>query len=85
MVVMSCCLLSYVGCIVFSLSWLWWPVCSLLLFSLSLCLSSFLQIHELNKRMSAIECMLNRLEEKILVRSDEVTRQSWGCAGPLCI
>ncbi|NXW83759.1 MELPH protein, partial [Alopecoenas beccarii] len=29
------------------------------------------QIHELNKRMSAIECMLNRLEEKILVRSDE--------------
>ncbi|XP_054685503.1 melanophilin isoform X2 [Grus americana] len=29
------------------------------------------QIHELNKRMSAIESMLNRLEEKILVRSDE--------------
>ncbi|XP_068803901.1 melanophilin isoform X9 [Struthio camelus] len=29
------------------------------------------QIHELNKRMSAIERMLNRLEEKILVRSDE--------------
>ncbi|XP_052648847.1 melanophilin isoform X4 [Harpia harpyja] len=29
------------------------------------------QIHELNKRMSAIEHMLNRLEEKILVRSDE--------------
>ncbi|XP_065493282.1 melanophilin [Caloenas nicobarica] len=29
------------------------------------------QIHELNKRMSAIECMLNRLEEKVLVRSDE--------------
>lgn len=35
---MSCCLLSYVGCIVFSLSWLWWPICSLLLFSLSLSL-----------------------------------------------
>ncbi|XP_062434337.1 melanophilin [Rhea pennata] len=29
------------------------------------------QIHELNKRMSAIEHMLNRLEEKILVRSDK--------------
>nr|XP_013034260.2 melanophilin isoform X3 [Anser cygnoides] len=29
------------------------------------------QIHELNKRMSAIERMLNRLEEKILVRSAE--------------
>uniref|UniRef100_A0A8C8EAE7 Melanophilin n=1 Tax=Otus sunia TaxID=257818 RepID=A0A8C8EAE7_9STRI len=29
------------------------------------------QIHELNKRMSAIERMLNRLEEKILVHSDE--------------
>ncbi|XP_064015503.1 melanophilin isoform X4 [Pogoniulus pusillus] len=29
------------------------------------------QIHELNKRMSAIERVLNRLEEKILVRSDE--------------
>ncbi|XP_063197347.1 melanophilin isoform X4 [Chroicocephalus ridibundus] len=29
------------------------------------------QIHELSKRMSAIERMLNRLEEKILVRSDE--------------
>ncbi|XP_025905506.1 melanophilin isoform X1 [Nothoprocta perdicaria] len=29
------------------------------------------QIHELNKRMSAIERMLNRLEEKILVRSNE--------------
>ncbi|XP_076198177.1 melanophilin isoform X2 [Aptenodytes patagonicus] len=29
------------------------------------------QIHELNKRMSAIERMLNRLEEKILVRPDE--------------
>ncbi|NXS42068.1 MYRIP protein, partial [Balaeniceps rex] len=29
------------------------------------------QIHELNKRMSAIEHMLNRLEEKILARSDE--------------
>ncbi|KAM8806797.1 melanophilin [Eudromia elegans] len=29
------------------------------------------QIHELNKRMSAIERMLNRLEEKILVRSEE--------------
>ncbi|KFZ63836.1 Melanophilin, partial [Podiceps cristatus] len=29
------------------------------------------QIHELNKRMSAIERMLNCLEEKILVRSDE--------------
>ncbi|NXX86208.1 MELPH protein, partial [Urocolius indicus] len=29
------------------------------------------QIHELNKRMSAIERMLNRLEEKILVCSDE--------------
>ncbi|KAM6421247.1 melanophilin [Rhynochetos jubatus] len=29
------------------------------------------QIHELNKRVSAIERMLNRLEEKILVRSDE--------------
>ncbi|NXJ89332.1 MELPH protein, partial [Corythaixoides concolor] len=29
------------------------------------------QINELNKRMSAIERMLNRLEEKILVRSDE--------------
>ncbi|KFQ28158.1 Melanophilin, partial [Mesitornis unicolor] len=29
------------------------------------------QIHELNKRMSAIERMLYRLEEKILVRSDE--------------
>ncbi|XP_029873989.1 melanophilin isoform X6 [Aquila chrysaetos chrysaetos] len=29
------------------------------------------QIHELNKRMSTIERMLNRLEEKILVRSDE--------------
>ncbi|XP_069716703.1 melanophilin isoform X2 [Phaenicophaeus curvirostris] len=29
------------------------------------------QIQELNKRMSAIERMLNRLEEKILVRSDE--------------
>ncbi|XP_068803909.1 melanophilin isoform X16 [Struthio camelus] len=29
------------------------------------------RIHELNKRMSAIERMLNRLEEKILVRSDE--------------
>ncbi|NWS56025.1 MELPH protein, partial [Chunga burmeisteri] len=28
------------------------------------------QIHELNKRMSAIERMLNRLEEKILVRSE---------------
>lgn len=41
--------------------------------------------------MSAIERMLNRLEEKILVCSDEVTRQSrapslqgesMGCAGP---
>ncbi|XP_026707969.1 melanophilin isoform X4 [Athene cunicularia] len=29
------------------------------------------QIHELNKRMSAIERMLNRLEEKILVHSEE--------------
>ncbi|XP_010406175.2 melanophilin isoform X4 [Corvus cornix cornix] len=29
------------------------------------------QIHELNTRMSAIERMLNRLEEKILTRSDE--------------
>ncbi|XP_053926602.1 melanophilin isoform X5 [Cuculus canorus] len=29
------------------------------------------QIHELNKRMSAIERVLNRLEEKILVRSEE--------------
>uniref|UniRef100_A0A8C3PJL1 Melanophilin n=1 Tax=Calidris pygmaea TaxID=425635 RepID=A0A8C3PJL1_9CHAR len=29
------------------------------------------QIHELSKRMSAIERVLNRLEEKILVRSDE--------------
>ncbi|XP_030309998.1 melanophilin isoform X5 [Calypte anna] len=29
------------------------------------------QIHELHKRMSKIERMLNRLEEKILVRSDE--------------
>uniref|UniRef100_A0A803Y6J8 Melanophilin n=1 Tax=Meleagris gallopavo TaxID=9103 RepID=A0A803Y6J8_MELGA len=29
------------------------------------------QIHELNKRMSVIERMLNRLEEKILVRSAE--------------
>ncbi|NXG27781.1 MELPH protein, partial [Dromaius novaehollandiae] len=29
------------------------------------------QIHELNKRMSTIERMLNRLEEKMLVRSDE--------------
>ncbi|NXR14514.1 MELPH protein, partial [Semnornis frantzii] len=29
------------------------------------------QIHELNKRMSAIERVLNRLEEKILVCSDE--------------
>ncbi|NXW30395.1 MELPH protein, partial [Phaetusa simplex] len=29
------------------------------------------QIHELSKRMSAIERTLNRLEEKILVRSDE--------------
>ncbi|NXD29834.1 MELPH protein, partial [Spelaeornis formosus] len=29
------------------------------------------QIHELNTRMSAIECVLNRLEEKILTRSDE--------------
>ncbi|KAI6065345.1 Melanophilin transcript variant 1 [Aix galericulata] len=29
------------------------------------------QIHELNKRMSAIERVLNRLEEKILVRSAE--------------
>ncbi|XP_074950214.1 melanophilin isoform X4 [Phalacrocorax aristotelis] len=29
------------------------------------------QIHELNKRMSTIERMLNRLEEKILVHSDE--------------
>ncbi|XP_021254955.1 melanophilin isoform X9 [Numida meleagris] len=29
------------------------------------------QIHELNKRMSVIERMLNRLEEKILVRSPE--------------
>lgn len=28
--------------------------------------------------MSAIERMLNRLEEKILVRSDEVTGKSWG-------
>lgn len=28
--------------------------------------------------MSAIERMLNRLEEKILVRSAEVTGQSWG-------
>lgn len=28
--------------------------------------------------MSAIERVLNRLEEKILVRSAEVTGQSWG-------
>lgn len=30
------------------------------------------QILELNKRMSAIERMLNRLEEKILVQAEEV-------------
>uniref|UniRef100_A0A8D0HF04 Melanophilin n=1 Tax=Sphenodon punctatus TaxID=8508 RepID=A0A8D0HF04_SPHPU len=32
------------------------------------------QIFELNKRMSAIERMLNRLEERILVQSEEVNR-----------
>ncbi|XP_044288077.1 melanophilin [Varanus komodoensis] len=34
------------------------------------------QILELNKRMSAIECMLNRLEEKILVHSEPLAPES---------
>lgn len=46
---------------------LWWWALSYMLHSL------LSQMSDLNKRMSAIERMLNRLEERMSVHSDEVT------------